>query len=43
MAKGKLAAVATLAGGVLAFKAYNRVRAPKPLKTHYTPTPRRKS
>ena len=39
MAKGKLAAVATLAGGVLALKAYNRVRAPESLKTHYTDAP----
>lgn len=33
--KGKLATVAALAGGIAAFKAYNRAQAPEPLKTHY--------
>ena len=39
MVKGTLAAVATLAGGVATFKAYKRLQAPEPLKTHYLDAP----
>ena len=38
--KGKLvAAVAALAGGAAAFKAYQKAQAPKPVKTHYFDAP----
>ncbi len=39
MIKGALAAVAALAGGVAAFKAYEKAQAPTPLKTHYFDAP----
>ena len=39
MAKGKLAAAAMLAGGYAAFKAYEKVQAPEPLRTHYADAP----
>ncbi|CAN5553171.1 NAD(P)/FAD-dependent oxidoreductase [soil metagenome] len=37
--KGKIAAVAALAGGVAAFKAYKKSQGPEPLKTHYLDAP----
>ncbi|CAN5798393.1 NAD(P)/FAD-dependent oxidoreductase [soil metagenome] len=39
MAKGKLAAVAAVAGGVAALKAYKEAQAPEPLRTHYLDAP----
>ena len=39
MAKGKLVAAAVLAGGIAAFKAYEKSRAPESLRTHYFDAP----